>query len=69
VNLTALDLVLVAVVVALCVGFLVWRLAFSGRKPACHPGGKPDGGAGGVEVGDALARGLKKARRKKSTPP
>ena len=64
-NLSVLDLVLVFAVVLGAGGFLIWRLAFSGRKPACHPG-KNAPPEGEVVVGGALARGVEKARREKA---
>ena len=56
----ALDLGLSLVIVTLAVGFLVSR--FRTRKgPTCHP----ETEAPEVELGDGLARGLKRAQERR----
>lgn len=65
----ALDVVLVAVLVLVAAGFLVWQLGLRRDKPpACHPAGANDDDEAApdanVVVGGSLARGLDAARKK-----
>jgi len=65
----ALDVVLVACVVASAAAFLAWRLLGHGPPPACHqtapPSSRGAGPGGDVVVGASLQRGLDRARARK----
>lgn len=61
-----MDYAIVAVVVALAVGFLLKGLVRP-RPPACHPArNEAQSEPGNVVVGASLARGLEKAKRRSS---
>lgn len=64
----ALDLVLVACVIASAAAFLAWRMLGHGAPPACHQTAPPASrGSPGDDVilGASLQRGLDRARARK----